>query len=87
MPGSDAAQRLCRRHSSQRDEFHLRSRLLPDEANFPGRVFQMAVLFRDATTDADKSGEARQQPRPTGQAVRQYSLMFAYVRICSDMFA
>jgi hypothetical protein len=45
---------------------------LPNEAIFPGR--------RDG---CGFSAEARQQPRPTGHAIRNDSFMFAYVRICS----
>jgi hypothetical protein len=70
MPGSDAAERLCRRYLLPRDEFHLRSRFLPNEANFSGRW-------------PARPAKARQQPRPTGQAVRQDSLLFGYVRLCS----
>jgi hypothetical protein len=73
MAGSGAAQRLGRCHLSQRDEFRLRSRFLPNGPNFPGRW--------------TGSAKARQQGALFGPLVPNDSLMFAYIRLCSDMFA
>jgi hypothetical protein len=73
MSGSGAAQRLWRCYLSQRDEFRLRSRFSPNEPNFSGRQPGFA--------------KARSSRALFGPVVPNDSLMFAYVRLCSDMFA